>query len=711
MARKKQTRKQHIGKGRKTSIAQHSQIPQMLQQAIRYHQAGQLEQAETIYHNILKIQPKEANALNFLGVIAYQRKNYDAAVELISKAIKINSSILGFHNNLGNVFKELKRFDEAIKSYQRALALDRNFPEIHYNLAIAFKALGKNDSAIQCYEKAIQLKPDYADSHNNLGLIFQEQGKFLSATTCYQRALVSNPKHANAHYNLGNVFREQGKWNEAVENYQKALTLNPNDIKIINNLGVAFEEQDKFAEAIECYERVMTINPNYADAYGNLANIFKIKGMIDESIEYAKKALTIEPAVKCHSNFVYTLNFSMNYDRAAIFKEHQKFNEQHCLPLARLIQPHRNERNPDKRLKIGYISPDFRKHSVAYLTEPVFANHNHAQFEIFFYYTHTKIDAVTQHLQKFADRWVNCYGLSDEALAEKIRRDKIDILVDLSGHMAHNRLLVFARKPAPIQVTYLGYPNTTGLTAIDYHITDNYVDPEGIGEQFNSEQLIRMPHSYYVYNPIEDSPDINTLPALENNYIRFCSFNSYSKFNTKTLSLWAEVLQAVPHSKFIVKTKALNDVERRLHFEQQMKHLGIETERLELGYIATANQVFEHYNRMDIALDAFPFNGATTTCQALWMGVPVVTLVGETHVARAGLALLSTVGLTELIAYTSKEYVEICVKLVSDLNYLNKIRMTMRERLLASPLIDGKSFATQLESHYRTIWQKWCNQG
>jgi len=644
MARKKSTRKQPVIKRGKPPVAQNSQMTQMLQQAIRYHQAGQLEQAEMIYHNILKIQPNHADALHLSGVLAYQKKDYALASTLIKKAIKMNNSVFDFHNHLGHVFKD--------------------------------------------------------------------QGKFSEASDCYSQASRLNPNVAEVHYNLGISLDKQGKLDEAVTCYKQALGLNPNYANVYNSLGILFRKQTKIDDAIACYQKSVRLNPNFVEAFNNLGNLYRDRGLINESIKYYKKALEICPNyIASHSNLLYTLTYSTDYDKIAIFKEHQKFNEQHVLPLAHLIKPHNNKRNPHKRLKIGYISADFRQHPVAYFIEPILTHHNHEKFEIYCYYNHPQIDEITEHLQQFVDKWVHCVGLSDESLAEKIRQDGIDILIDLSGHTAGNRLLVFARKPAPVQVTYLGYPNTTGLTVIDYHIIDKYIDLENVAEKFNSEQLIKMSYSYHCYNPIDKNMiNINELPAIQNNYITFGSLNNFTKLNTKTIKLWSIILNRINDSKIIIKTKSLADVETRKFLKNQFEKCRINSTRLILEDSTPAPAYLKTYHRIDIALDTYPYNGGTTTYETLWMSVPVVTLVGETQASRMGLSILSTLGLDKLIAYTPDEYVEICVELASNLDYLKELRQKMRERMLSSPLMNGKIFTHELEEHYRMMWKKWCNE-
>jgi predicted O-linked N-acetylglucosamine transferase (SPINDLY family) len=544
------------------------------------------------------------------------------------------------------------------------------------------------------------------DTYNLLGLAALQQGHFEEAQEFLQRAISLNPNSIGALGNLGNVFFGQRKFSEAIACYQQVLALNPNDADTYNNLGKVFTWLRQFTEARNCYQQAIAISPDYAEARYMLGDIFFLQGHLSEAIAHYAGALASTPAdVKGHSNFLTMLNYVVEYDQAAVFLEHRKFDEQHALPLAAVIKPLlRPQTNGPRRLKIGYLSADFHNHPVTYFMAPVLANHDHDQFEIFCYYNFPHGDEMTDRVQQAADHFVNCFDLTDEALAEQIRHDEIDILVELTGHFAKNGLLVLARRPAPIQVTYLGYPTSTGLSAIDYRITDNYVDPEGPTAAFNSEALIRMPHSYFCYQAPANCPPVGPLPVLQQKYLVVGSFNNYAKLSPQILTLWVQLLLRITHAKLLVKAKILDDPSTRQTLIEHFRRFGIAPERLILkGQLATMTEQLSLYNEVDIALDSFPYNGATTTCEALWMGVPVVTLVGEKHVSRMGLSILSALGLSELIAYTPEEYLTECLNLANNIGYLQHLRETLRARMQASPLMDGVSFTRHLEAAYRRM--------
>jgi len=639
--------------------------------AIDHYRAGRVAEAQEICERILEHLPNQVDALHLLGVMAAQVNQYEKATYLIKRAIEEESGIADLHNSLGNVFLFQGSLEEAKNCYQRAIVLNPNAPE----------------------------------AYHNLGNIFFEQAELAKAAKLYQQAVKLNPNYAEAYAGLGNVLRVQGRFSEAATCYQEALRLAPKEAKIHSNLGITRWQQNQVTEAVACYQQALKLAPNFADAYYNLALALKDQGKLAEALHHYRLALAIEPHRPLfYTGFLLALHYLVDCAAATIFEEHRKFNEQLALPLAAEILPHGNQAQPRRRLKIGYVSSDFRKHSVAYFIAPILTQHDAHQFEIFCYYDHLLTDEVTSYLQAYAHHWLNCKGLSDEALTAKIRQDEIDILVDLMGHTSYPRLLVFARKPAPVQVTYLGYPCSTGLTAIDYRLTDKYVD-----DHFNSETPVQLPHSLFCYQPYAGTPPVNELPALLQGHITFSSFNFYPKISSLILGCWAEVLQRVPGAKLLVKTKSLQDESTRKDLETRLLQLGIEPDRWEWEGAMSPPDYLKSYHRVDIALDTYPFNGGTTTCEALWMGIPVVTLVGERQVARLGLSILSTIGLTDLIAYTSQEYVNKCVKLANDLEYLQHFRREVRDQMQQSPLMNAAAFTRDLETAYRHMWEQWCN--
>jgi predicted O-linked N-acetylglucosamine transferase (SPINDLY family) len=368
-------------------------------------------------------------------------------------------------------------------------------------------------------------------------------------------------------------------------------------------------------------------------------------------------------------------------------------------------------RDPERKLRIGYVSPDLCAHVVSRFIAPVLARHDRDAFEVYCYAEVAAPDEITTMLRGYANGWRDTVGEPDEHLAEAIRQDGIDILVDLAGHSASNRLLVFARKPAPVQITYLGYAATTGMTAMDYRLTDALADPPGMTEQFHSERLIRLPKCAWCYNKLADGPGVSELPASKAGHVTFCSFNNFAKVNEPLLRLWGRILQSVPGSRLLIKANALDSPSTQQRVRDWASGAGIDQNRLDLcGWLSLAEH-YARYGQVDIALDTFPYHGTTMTCEALWMGVPVVTLAGGSHLSRVGVSLLTNVGLPELVAESADDYVRIAADLGGDLSRLRGMRATLRKRMEDSPLLDAAGFTKNLEAAYRQAWRQWCNAG
>ena len=650
--------------------------PQAFALALAHHQAGRLAEAETIYRQILAAEPHHSDALHLLGVIAHQLDRHELAVEMIRQAIGIDPVHPAYHDNLGSALRALGRLDEAIACSHRALALRPDDPETYSNLGNALREQGRVDEAIAAYRRALELRPDYAAAQNNLGLALRDRGDLAGAIAAYRQALQLQPSYPDALNNLGVALHGQGEFDAAIASYQHALRLQPDCAEAHTNLGVTLHHRGEFAAAIAAYRRALECQPDDAQA---------------------------------HCNLLLILHYPDDLDPAAIFAEHCRWDEAHARPLAPGLAAHANLPDPERRLRVGYVSPDFREHAVASFFENLLAAHDRDRVEVFCYDDVRAEDAVTLRLQKHAACWRKIRGVSDAQVAELIREDRIDILVDLAGHTSRHRLLVFARQPAPVQVTYLGYCDTTGMKAMDYRLTDALADPPGATEHLHSEQLIRLPASAWCFRPPADAPPVNALPLHRAGHLTFGCFNGLPKLNPATLILWSRILLAVPGSRLLLKNVGLREPSVQSRIRGVLEHAGIAAERITL--LGPAPNIAEHlaaYGRVDIALDTFPYHGTTTTCEALWMGVPVVTLAGPTHESRVGVSLLTNAGLPELIARDRDEYSRLAVQLAADVTRLADLRATLRARLAASPLLDAPRFARNVEAAYRAMWRQWC---
>ncbi|HAX80870.1 MAG TPA: hypothetical protein DCY88_34795, partial [Cyanobacteria bacterium UBA11372] len=654
-----------------------AQIEAKLDSGIEYQKSGNLKQAQACYQQVLQWQPLRADAWHLLGLIAYQQEQYETAIAQINRAIALNPNAPAFHNNLGSVYQKQQKLTQAIASHQ----------------------------------KAIQLQPDYAEAHYNLGVAYQGQNNLAAAIACYQKASQLQPNYAQAYYNLGNAYEAQGDRQQALNSYQKAIQFQADYTEAYFCVANILMNQGYCTLAIDYFSQVLALDPNHASAYNNIASTLKDQGKIAEAIAYFRQAIAADPAfVIAQSNLLFNLHYSDEYTPAAIYAEHQNWCLRNATPLAAEIPPHRNNPNPNRRLRIGYVSADFFTHSVSFFFEPLLAACDRHNFHVICYANNKQIDATTQRLRQKADDWREIYTLDDRQLADLIRQDAIDILVDLSGHTKGNRLLTFARQPAPVQVSYIGYPNTTGLNSINYRIVDSWTDPEGQTEHLQTEQLIRLPRGFLCYKPPADCPEVGLSPGLRSDRITFGSFNKLAKISSKLIEYWASILKSVPNSRLLLKSRSFIDSGTCDYLHKRFQQQGIAPERVELiGWIASKSEHLALYNQIDIALDTFPYNGTTTTCEAMWMGVPVITLAGETHVSRVGVSLLSSVGLNEYIAQSPQEYIQKAVELAKDREKLQELRASLRGRMLAAPLMDARAIASSLEDAYRRIWQKWCS--
>jgi len=647
--------------------------------ADRLYRAGKFAEAEAIYRQILEQNPDHPDANHLLGIIAYQHGRLEMALGLIQRAISINNSVAEYHRNLGLVLAGLGRINEAAAAYEQALRRKPNYPKALHNLATVQRMQGRIDDATANCQKAIQCQPVYPEAWNSLGALLFAKGNLDQSSFAYRKAIEQNPNYPQAFFNL----------------------------------GIALQQQDRMDDAVQCYRRAVELRPNYPEAWTNLGVVLKLTGQLGEAIPCYQRAMELQPAnTIAHSNYIYLLEFHAGETQQSIFEQQKQYAKQHAEPLRSLIRPPTNERVPDGRLRIGYLSPDLRNHVVGTNLLPLLREHNHEQFEIFCYASVEQPDSMTQRLRSFADTWRDISAQSDQEAAETVRQDKIDILLDLTLHMGNNRLLVFARKPAPVQVSYLGYCGGTGLDTIDYRISDPHMDPAAIEGELTpsdlscySEKTIRLPNSYWCYQPPDPSPPRSDPPCLKAGFVTFGCLNNYAKVSGPAQELWARILAAVPRSRILIHSLPGNHVNQLI---ERFDRAGIGLDRIE--FIARQNfrEYLRCYNRMDIALDPFPYGGGITSCDSLWMGLPLVTLSGHTAVGRGGRSILYNIGRPEWVARSHDEYLKIAVDLAADPNRLRDFRNNLREQMLTSPLMDAKAFARDVENAYHQMWESWC---
>jgi predicted O-linked N-acetylglucosamine transferase (SPINDLY family) len=577
--------------------------------------------------------------------------------------------------------------------------------------------------------------------------------EFDDAQIIYQLILDVAPEHADAVFYMGAALHQTGETAQGVSLMKRATQLNPHAIVYNHNLGMVYEAIGDMPAAIACYRQVIAIDRG-GHWHCTLAKQLTDAGQLDDAIEFAREALTllaphargiahnqlanaltlkgelaeaianfqiaisldVENAM-VNSNYVLTLNYPSHPNLAAIFQEHKKFGDKfesfvprmYVNPLLAKARADANA-DPARRLRVGYVSPDFNDHAVGKFIEPVLAAHDTTKFEVFCYYNKNRVDDATKRMQAAVAHWRMTADMFDGDLATTIQNDTIDILVDLSGHTGLNRLLVFARKPAPIQVTWIGYPNTTGLSTMDYRITDAFADPIGATEALHTEKLARMPECFSCFKPPSNAPEVKTLPAIARQKITFGSFNNFAKITPEVMRVWLEILARVPGSRLVLKNWCLDNERMKKFMLDAFVQCGATPGQIELWNPNTSN--VDHlncYNSIDIGLDPFPYNGTTTTCDALWMGVPVITLAGVSHVGRVGVSQMSNLGLQELIANDTNDYVAKAAALANDVPRLATLRGGLRERVRSSPLMDAPRFTKNIEAAYRNMWNAYLS--
>jgi predicted O-linked N-acetylglucosamine transferase (SPINDLY family) len=677
-----------------------------IKEALAHHQAGRFDDAEAGYKALLAVNPEDAEALHLYGVLEQQRGRLDPAILLMRRAIANKANAPMFHRNLGTALLASGDAKGAMECHRKALALNPQFPEAHHSLAEALRTIGQNQDAETHYRHAIRMKPSLVFAYNGLGLALVARGKLAEGEAQYRMALAQSPRFSQAMINLAHALEQQGRPKEAEAEFRRALKEDPKAVAALVNLGNLLKETGRTTEAAELYAEAIRINPRLAAAHNNLANLLKDSGRVEEALGHFRHAIALDPDFgAAHTNVLLTLHYAPGPTPEEIAEAHRRWGARTPAPAV----VHANSREPDRQLRVGYLSPDLRRHPLASFIEPILAQHDRAKIVPVCFATHVKSDAVTKRLKALGHEWHEVAGQDDAALARRIAEAKIDILVELAGHTANHRLGVLARKPAPVIVNYLGYPDTVGLTQVDWRLTDAVADPPGETERFHVERLMRLPHCYLCYRPPLDAPEVGPLPQRAKGHVTFGSFNMLAKVNAPLIGRWSRILGAVPGSRLLLKGQPFRDDGVQRHFRDAFQRHGIEARRLDLrAYMPDARAHFGLYNEIDVALDTDPYNGATTTCDALWMGVPVVTRQGTAHVSRMASSLLTAAGLTETIARDANDYERIAVALAREPERLARLRADLRPRMAASPLCDGATFTRNLEDAYRAMWRTWC---
>lgn len=664
----------------------------------------------------LRINPQLVDAIAWMAHYEVRHNRLDEAAELYRQALRILPDNIQLLRGLGSVRFKQRRFAEAADRLRRVVELSPQDHNAMYELGIALQQTGELDEAEQCYRHVMAAFPQSVEVHNNLGICLALRGRLEESKAEFQAVLNIQPQHPEAHSNLGNVLLTQARYHEAVACYKESLKYDQNNPMAYNNLSAALAPLGHLHEAAQCGELAVKLQPNYPDAWNNLGNVYKDMGWFDQAYAASREAMRQQPrgpsgtttlqTATAHSNLLMTLNYDPRVSTEQIAAEHYLWFEQEGKELPRPTS-YRNRPDPERPLRVGYISPDFRQHPVTDFLIPILEHHDREQFPTFLYSNSGALDATTDRVRNACDSWNIVHGRTDAEVARLVQDHEIDILVDLAGHTAHNRLVCFAMKPAPVQVTYLGYPTTTGLPTIDYLFTDAIVDrPED--EAFYVEKLYRLDGNFSCWAPPRHLPEVNESPALKNGYVTFGSLHAITKLNPGVLLLWSMLLKAVPNSRLLLARTTLRGLAETQIVGELEKH-GIAPSRVIVKNTWQSNVGhWENYADIDITLDVFPWSGHTTACESLWMGVPVVTLLGNRHAGRMVASVLTSAGMRDWIASTHEDYVRIATDNSRDLNALAALRRGLRSHVAGSAMCDGRRMARNIESAYRTFWREWC---
>jgi predicted O-linked N-acetylglucosamine transferase (SPINDLY family) len=668
------------------------------------------------------VEPEDPQAASNLAAALINSGASEEAIGILEEACARFPADRRFAENLAlacsNVGASLLGGDEperALQMCRQALTSDASCFEATVNAGRALAKLERFDEAIEMLTRGVKLRPENAEVHYELSVALYDRGRLDQSIEASRDSIRLDPSDWRPYNCLGSAYRVCGRLPESVAAFTQALEIRPYEPIVWNNLGLALNVGGDIDAALDALTHALELQPDLSTARSNLGNVHKNRGDVDGAIaDYTRAIETAPDNDSAHSNRLYAMYFHPAYSLERIATEHAAWRERRADALFDPARGHENDRSPGRRLRIGYVGACFRDHCQSFFTVPLLSLHDRDAVEVTVYSDSGLEDAITCRQKGYCDHWRNTAGTSHSAFADLVREDRIDILIDLTLHMADNRLLAFARKPAPVQVTWLGYPGTTGLTAIDYRLTDPYLDPvdagaglsaTGSNDRYYSETSVRLPHSFWIYDPLTEALPIGQVPAIRNGFVTFGCLNNFCKVNADTLALWAKVLRAVPGSRLLLLAPAGR---ARQAVIETLEASGVEGSRVAFTGRLPRAQYLDLFNRIDIALDSFPYNGHTTTLDALWMGVPLVTMPLNAPVGRAGWCQLSNMGIPEMCVGDEEGFVEQAVRLANDLDALRRLRSELRERLTASPLCDAPKFARAMEDAYRAMWKRYC---
>jgi len=670
-----------------------------------------LEKETLVYKDILAKDPYNKDALKDLGKVYLRNNELLTALQYFKNLVQLDSQDPEGYFYLGYIYLFQEQYKHALTQLETAVKMHPSKSIYYFYLASTCAKLNLLDPAINYICQAIKLNPDYIDAYIALGDYLQKQSSYLEAIRAYQQGLNLDSENFTGYKHLGFALNAYQDFTDAMACFQEAQRISPDDQQVLWELVKLYNYFGYKEDVVTTLQLLNKYQPNSPVISNYLGLTLVEQGRIKEALDNYKIAFRLSPDNDVvHSNMLLATNYFPQSDPYQLMQAHQDWDQMHARDLKVENPLFFIQKKPEKKLRIGYLSPDFKKHSVSHFFQSLLEAHDRKNFETFCYSKVTKPDQITENLRQLSDCWRDIHDKTDLVAAETIRNDGIDILVDLAGHTGNNGLLIFARKPAPVQVTWLGYPNTTGLESMDYRITDSMADPRGKTDKMCSETLLRMPETFLCYYPPAEAPEINqNPPCMHNGYVTFGSFNNLAKINQEILEFWSRILKQIPNSKLVLKSRTLADPATKERFQSAFNKQGLSPERVELwDFIPSKSGHLGAYNQIDIALDPFPYNGTTTTCEALYMGVPVITLLGDRHSSRVSASILQSINHPELFGETKKQYLQTCRDLSKTPEKLREIRSSLRSEILNSPLCDKQRFAGDMEDLYRSIWKGYC---
>ena len=690
---------------------QKAEVLPLLGHALQLHKMGLLPEAQAAYRQILQLAPNQIVALHMLGIMESDAKNYHQAEVLLSRAVAADPRSADAHMSLGIALNGLRRHEEACASYRKSLALRPNHAVTLSNLGNASVALERHEEALHSYDKALALDPNLAEAHNGRGWALCRERSYDEAVASLNRALAIKPDYAAALANRSTALRELQRFDEALADGNRAIALAPDDANgWLARAGVLLQIQ-QIAQASHDCEQALAIDPHSIPAHLVLGLCLAGLGRVEEALASFDRALDIQPDLQSAiSNKIFTLDFAGD----ATVERHQQARQVWWDRVGAKIaseapKPHDNSRDPNRRLVLGYVSSDFNAHSAALIFMPVLQHHDRTRFEIVCYACSSKVDATTGQFREIADRWRDASQWSEDRLAAEIRADGIDILIDLSGHTRGNRLGVFARKPAPIQVHGWGHGTGTGLPTIDYLISDPVAIPHDVRHLF-AETVVDLP-CFVTLTPLPDGIARAPSPAISNGFVTFGVFNRISKISDEAAKVWSRILERVPGSRLLIKDLALDDQLVRENLLARLEACGVPAERVELLGATLRSEHLAAFNRVDICLDPFPQNGGVSTWEALQMGVPVVAKLGNSLPSRAAGSILTALGLPDWVTDSNEAYIEIATRRASEIQELNTLRRELPDKIRGAAAGNPVAYGRAVDEAYRTMWRRYCSSG